>query len=156
MADIPFAGANHPGPLPTASTTSFTLRTAAVTDIWRKPGPPEISTFNAPIIYKSIKLSSFKRARVTISAAWDTLYDQGGVLFALPKEGDVKEGKWIKTGIEFYDGEPFVGTVAKDRWADWSLTPVGIQDMGSGRKGVTLEVRCIFQAAFPVIFCDGK
>jgi hypothetical protein len=58
----------------------------------RKPGPPEISTFNAPLIYKKISLSSFQRVRVTVSADWKTLYDQGGLVFILPSEGDGAKG----------------------------------------------------------------
>ena len=32
--------------------------------------------------------------------------------------------KWIKTGIEVYNGTPHVSTVACDQWADWSLWPL--------------------------------
>lgn len=32
--------------------------------------------------------------------------------------------KWIKTGVEYYNGEPKAATVACDAWADWSLGPV--------------------------------
>lgn len=35
-----------------------------------------------------------------------------------------RERKWIKTGIEVYNGTPHVSTVACDRWADWSLWPL--------------------------------
>ncbi len=44
--------------------------------------------------------------------------------------------KWIKTGIEFYQGEAYVSTVVADRWADWSLVQAGIRD----GKAVTLEL----------------
>ena len=44
------------------------------------------------------------------------------------------KSKWIKTGIEFYNGTPNVSTVACDRWADWSLSPLP----EGNTKGVTI------------------
>lgn len=55
------------------------------------------------------------------------------------KDEKVKEKedlKWVKTGIEFYQEEVYVGTVGADQWADWSLLQVGIKD----GKTVTLEM----------------
>jgi regulation of enolase protein 1 (concanavalin A-like superfamily) len=109
------------------------------TDIWRKPGPPEVKSFNAPILYKTIPLSTFKRARVTVTGNWSRLYDQGGLVLVLQDKNVTtgnKDQRWVKTGIEFYQGEVFVGTVGADRWSDWSLVQVGIQD----GKTVTLEM----------------
>lgn len=76
------------------------------------------------MIVKKTRLSSFSRARITVSASWRTLYDQGGLIFVLPPRdpaAPLADGKWLKTGIEFYDGKVNVSTVSKDRWADWSL-----------------------------------
>lgn len=144
IAKIPFQSRNYDGEVPGPLTTSFELKTKAITDLWRKPGPPEVSTANAPILYKSIKLSTFKRARITVFAPWVTQYDQGGLVFLLPKNGDIAEGKWLKTGIEFFEGQVYIGTVAKDQWADWSLGQAGLQDFKSPQgevvKGVTLEL----------------
>jgi len=65
------------------------------------------------------------------------LYDQGGLVFILPTPGsDIKESKWIKTGIEFYLGSAYVSTVVKDRSADWSLAQTNIKN----GKEVTLLV----------------
>jgi regulation of enolase protein 1 (concanavalin A-like superfamily) len=139
---LPFSTAYTSSPAPSATSTSFTLTAppTTATDIWRKPGPPAIKTFNAPLIYKSIRLSTFQRARVTVSAAWSRLYDQGGLVFILrdgKDSGSADEDlKWIKTGIEFYQGEAYVSTVVADRWADWSLVQAGIRD----GKAVTLEL----------------
>jgi len=126
----------YSGEVPAEGTKSFTIKTSAPTDIWRKPGPPEVSTFNAPIIYKAIPLSSFKRTRVTVTADWGTLYDQGGLFFGLPSNGSPSDGRWIKSGIEFFANEVYVSTVVKDRWADWSLVQVGVKN----GKEVTLEI----------------
>ncbi|KAH9215244.1 hypothetical protein DL95DRAFT_336785 [Leptodontidium sp. 2 PMI_412] len=148
---------------PTPSSTSFTLTPSPshATDIWRKPSNQTsnphgaISTFNAPLIYKSIPLSKFRRCRVTFAARWEVLYDQGGLVLILPceGEGEGKEGgiaetsKWVKTGVEFVEGRAWVSTVGCDRWADWSLTSAGIVDSEGegegeeeGKKTVTLEM----------------
>ncbi|KFY35915.1 hypothetical protein V494_05499 [Pseudogymnoascus sp. VKM F-4513 (FW-928)] len=136
MADQPFKSAYFDGATPSPSSNSFTISPDYPTDIWSKPGPPEVTTFNAPIIYKTIPLSKFQRARVTVTADWGTLYDQGGLVFILPSAVEGQAGKWIKTGVEFYSGEVYVSTVAKDNWADWSLVQAGIK----GGKEVTLEM----------------
>ncbi|KFY36747.1 hypothetical protein V495_07629 [Pseudogymnoascus sp. VKM F-4514 (FW-929)] len=136
MADQPFKSTNFDGATPPPSSNSFTISPNYPTDIWSKPGPPEVTTFDAPIIYKAIPLSKFQRARVTATADWGTLYDQGGLVFVLPSSVEGQAGKWIKTGVEFYNGEVFVSTVVKDRWADWSLVQAGVK----GGNEVTLEM----------------
>ncbi|KAL4754457.1 hypothetical protein BDW72DRAFT_127600 [Aspergillus terricola var. indicus] len=109
----------------------FTVRAPPETDIWAKP--PSTERFNAPILYKSIPLDTFKRARVAFSANWSQKYDQGGLIIVLNKHSG--DRKWVKTGIEFTHDKPHLSTVSKDRWADWSLLPVP-----SGGTGATLEV----------------
>ncbi|KAF3483011.1 uncharacterized protein GIQ15_02335 [Arthroderma uncinatum] len=125
--------------------TSFTIKAYPSTDIWSKP--PATHRFNAPILHKTMPLASFQRARVHVSAKWTTLYDQGGLILVVNRMdgGNADEGrKWIKTGIEFVDGVPRCSTVARDRWADWSLVPVPAADEGvAGSKeevGVTIEM----------------
>jgi len=118
-----------PSPLP----ATFTLSAPPGTDIWRKP--PHLDSFNAPILYRTLALSSFRRARVSISAEWKTRFDQGGLCLILPSPATATdERKWLKTGIEFFHGGPHVSTVACDRWADWSLVPAA-----SG-AAVTVEI----------------
>ncbi|KAL9005312.1 MAG: hypothetical protein Q9188_001903 [Gyalolechia gomerana] len=104
-------------PLPPA----FSLRTPPVTDVWRKP--PSTDTFNAPLLLRTLPLSTLRSARVTLSAPWTTKFDQGGLILILPAESDKKEKQWIKTGIEFFDSQSNISTVACDNWADWSLAP---------------------------------
>ncbi|KAL8896818.1 MAG: hypothetical protein Q9207_007522 [Kuettlingeria erythrocarpa] len=119
-------------PLP----TTFNLRTPPGVDIWRKP--PSTNDFNAPLLLRNLPLPSLRSARVTVSAPWRTKFDQGGLLLVLPgEEGqDRKQRRWIKTGVEFFDGKPNISTVACDRWADWSLAP--LPDDASEK--VTVEV----------------
>jgi regulation of enolase protein 1 (concanavalin A-like superfamily) len=123
----------QPGP-----SSAFTLIASSPTDIWRKP--PSTDVFNAPILYESLPISSFRRARVTVSADWTTLYDQGGLLFLIPGEsgndGNPKK-RWIKTGIEFYGGRPCMSVVVADHWADWSLSP--LPEGADGKVTVEIE-----------------
>ena len=73
------------------------------------------------MIYQRTTRSAFKSAKVTLSHDWKDRYDQGGLVLVINPNG---ERKWIKTGIEFENGQPNVGTVAMDRWSDWSLLPL--------------------------------
>lgn len=131
MSKFKFANSTQPVPSDESIPVSFSVTAGPVTDVWDKP--PSTKSFNAPILYRSIPLQSFKRARVSITAKWNSLYDQGGLILVLhPSNG---ERKWIKTGIEFTHGKAHLSTVAKDRWADWSLLPVP-----SGGNAATIEV----------------
>ncbi|KAH8820089.1 hypothetical protein F5884DRAFT_37563 [Xylogone sp. PMI_703] len=133
-SSTPFQTLNLNEAPPTPTTTSFTLAPPTPSDIWRKP--PALDDFNAPLIYKSLPLHTFKRVRVTITAPWRTLFDQGGLVFALPPSKQNPQRRWVKSGVEFYDGKPYVSTVAADRWADWSLVAI---DGEQAEKGVTIE-----------------
>ena len=53
-----------------------------------------------------------------------------------PTEAALK-GQWVKSGIEFVDDAPKVGTVACDRFADWSLVTEGIVPASSGGTNAT-------------------
>lgn len=53
--------------------------------------------------------------------------------------------QWVKTGIEFVDGNCNISTVAADDWADWSLVPMHDDGLNKvtveiERKGVSLWV----------------
>lgn len=63
-------GPTPPSPLP----ASFALTTPPGTDVWRKP--PALDSFDAPILYRTVELNKFRRARVTVKAGWKTLFDQ--------------------------------------------------------------------------------
>lgn len=48
--------------------------------------------------------------------------------------------RWVKAGIEFYDGKPMMSVVAADRWADWSLLPLEAgEDEKEGKMTVVVE-----------------
>jgi regulation of enolase protein 1 (concanavalin A-like superfamily) len=131
MPQFKFANSNDKVPGDGTPPSEFTIKAPASTDIWDKP--PSTSRFSAPILYQSIPLSSFKRARVAFNALWEKQYDQGGLIIVLNTADGGK--KWVKTGIELTHGRPHLSTVAKDNWADWSLLTVP-----SGGGAATLEM----------------
>jgi uncharacterized protein len=128
-----FTFANYHNPAPAELPTDFTISAKAKTDLWDKP--PSTHSFDCPILYRTIKMSSFKRARVAVSAEWKDLYDQGGLCLIVRQPGD-GTSKWVKTGIELFDGAPHLSTVATDPWSDWSLRPMP----SSGGTGATVEM----------------
>ncbi|KAA8649969.1 hypothetical protein EYZ11_009121 [Aspergillus tanneri] len=133
MAEYKFANSSQEVPRNSLGNlpTLFPIQTDPDTDVWSKPSLEE--AFNAPILYRTMPLKSFKRARVAFSANWKHTYDQGGLILVLNKTDGTR--KWVKTGIEYTHGRPHLSTVAKDRWADWSL-----QGVPSGGGAATLEL----------------
>ena len=106
-------------------TGYFQIDVAPKTDIWRVPHRDD---FNAPVLYRSIPVASFRRARLTVSADWERLYDQAGLVLAFPRPDPSEDttrtpGKWIKAGLEVMDGKPWMSAVATDRLSDWSIRP---------------------------------
>ncbi|KAJ3502504.1 hypothetical protein NLJ89_g8858 [Agrocybe chaxingu] len=112
----------------------LTINAPPKTDLWRKP--PHVDVDNIPTIFlpEPIDLNKFRSANVTVSGDWNTLYDQGGLVLYILGEG-LK--KWVKTGIEFVFGKPFVGTVATTRASDWSLVP--LPESAGGKVTVHVE-----------------
>jgi hypothetical protein len=50
------------GSLP--QNAEITLTTKGPTDVWKKPGNPEVTTFNAPALYRKVDLGKFKSVKV--------------------------------------------------------------------------------------------
>ncbi|KAJ0316394.1 hypothetical protein COL5a_011592 [Colletotrichum fioriniae] len=102
--------------------SSFTLSAAPNTDVWKKP--PAHNVYDAPTKTVPAKpLSQFKSAKITFTADWTEQYDQAGLIVTFDSNSG-REKRWIKTGLEYYQGTPQLSTVACDRWADWSITPL--------------------------------
>ncbi|KAH6632211.1 hypothetical protein F5144DRAFT_602959 [Chaetomium tenue] len=126
-----------------APTDTFNITANPDTDIWRKP--PTTDVFNAPTALPpsttphpqrtSGPLNAFLSARLSLNFTPQEQYDQGGILLSLRRHTDPKNtppAKWIKAGIELYNGAPRVSTVACDRWADWSVADLRPAPGGSG------------------------
>ncbi|KAK3306686.1 uncharacterized protein B0T15DRAFT_510038 [Chaetomium strumarium] len=131
-----------------APTDTFTITAGPGTDIWRKP--PTTDVFNAPTalpppgvqpLRNSGPLTSFLSARISFNFTAQEQYDQGGILLSFfrrnaDKSANKADGpppKWIKSGIEFYNGAPRLSTVSCDNWADWSVADLNRE--GGGGKG---------------------
>lgn len=125
--------------VPEDTTNPFQLTVPSQTDIWRTP--PAKDDFSGPVLYRSISPSTFRGARVTVSADWTRLYDQGGLIIVLPPQtsptnrqdgsggGGGTKQRWVKAGVEMLDGKTYMSVVAADRWADWSLRPHGTRSL---------------------------
>lgn len=134
----------HTSP-PTASQKSFTITTPPGTDIWRPAPGAAADNFTAPYVYRICKSSDFVRAAVTVSADWQTRYDQGGLAIVFPNSGKkgaaaVKGAKWLKTGLEVENGKPQLGTVGAYAFSDWSLSPVVPAVKGLGKYEARFEI----------------
>jgi len=127
---VPINGAPN---LPNPNETPTKIPVRPKTDIWRKP--PSINTFNAPCYIAHMPAESFLRARVSVKGDWKRLYDQGGLVLFLP--GWPGQEVWIKAGVEFNDGRPWVSTVAGRDGGDWSLYPA--PNGGGGQVTVEIE-----------------
>ena len=92
------------------------------TDLWCLP--PNTDVDNAPtrLISTPIDIQRFHSARVTVSADWTTLYDQGGLILFVPDESTTT---WIKTGIEVMEVGPSVMSVVTSQWSDAATLPLG-------------------------------
>ncbi|KAJ5894490.1 hypothetical protein N7495_006181 [Penicillium taxi] len=141
-----FKIANSDQSVPGATPLEFVLKTGPNTDIWAKP--PSTIRFNAPILYQTVPLDSFKRVRVDFNASWKHQYDQGGLVIVLHYEDGSK--KWVKAGIELTHGKPHISVVSKDRWADWSLLPVP-----SNGVAATLEMAQEVDGSLWIYLVDG-
>lgn len=124
----------------------FTLSAPVDTDIWRKP--PSHNVLTAPTHPNPLPkypLKLFQRAKLTFTLPPGNQlrqYDQAGILLHLTKPGlKPREDKWLKSGIEWYYGKPYVSTVGADRWADWSITPLTPFAGNESRPTVTIEAK---------------
>ncbi|GJN72556.1 hypothetical protein PLICBS_006629 [Purpureocillium lilacinum] len=115
--------------------TPFSIAANPDTDVWKKP--PTHDVFNAPYLTHSRQpTTAFRSASLTFTSPYATQFDQAGLLLVfhppsshLPfPANNIKSPtdvpahrKWIKAGVEFFDGAPRLSTVCCDNWADWSV-----------------------------------
>ncbi|KAH7324849.1 hypothetical protein B0I35DRAFT_170990 [Stachybotrys elegans] len=128
----------------TQTAAMFTITAEPGTDMWRKP--PSTDVFSAPtasepeaVIHNA--LNKFVSATVSFKFTPEVQYDQAGIVLALRPRGAANATgippKWIKSGIEFYQGVPRMGTVGTDTWSDWSIAPVATESGSASSKGVS-------------------
>ncbi|VUC22335.1 unnamed protein product, partial [Clonostachys rosea] len=145
---------SHESPISNSSTSSscqsimFSITAQSGTDIWRKA--PSTDVFNAPTVPGPDNpvgpLGNFVSASLTFRVPTVVQYDQAGLLLSL-NEGNNTQAqnippKWIKTGIELYNGVPRLGTVGTDAWSDWSIAPITTNGhTDGGRPWTTVSIQ---------------
>ena len=122
---------NYKGKVPDLSEP-FEIVCPSSSDVWYKP--PSLKRLDAPIIYTTTTVKSFKSVRVKVDGKWKQKYDQGGLVFVINSPDGTR--RWIKTGIENLNNEPHISVVATDRWSDWSLRP----NLVAGSTSVTVQI----------------
>ena len=70
-------------------------------------------------------------AEVRVRAGYQALYDQAGIMLRLD------EGRWLKAGIEFSDGQAMLGSVLTVGRSDWATGPYA-GDPGDVRLRLTV------------------
>jgi hypothetical protein len=96
-----------------ADEASLTLTTDEKTDFWRETyyGFTRDSGH-----FLGFEAGPSFSARLRVRGAFRTLYDQAGLIVR------IDERRWVKTGVEFTDGEAFLSTVVTDGRSDWSVS----------------------------------
>ncbi|TVY43883.1 Uncharacterized protein LSUB1_G002035 [Lachnellula subtilissima] len=137
---------------------SFTLSIPPKTDVFVSPVLGY--HFSAPVIYTNIATDSFKSSRATISVPFQLpspnsesgsnptiQFDQAGLIFVLPdpslpkpsrahpgSHSEIKTGvhpKWVKAGIEVWEGKAWGSIVVREKWSDWSLFELPASALGA-------------------------
>lgn len=149
---VPSPSPSNPTPTATPITidpSNFNLTTTPGTDLWRPSFTGD--RFDAPYIYTPVRSGSFINLTTTISGAWKSKFDQGCLLLYWPSTKQ-NESKWLKAGIEFFEGRPALSVVGTDRLSDWSLCPLLEEGDGPGeatlrveREGSTLWVSAVLE-----------
>ncbi len=128
------------------SKEKFTLQTPPKTDIFASPTTGY--HFSSPIVFVTLPIRDFYSAAASISIPYTlslpstvevsnpTLqFDQGGLVLALLEKDSplpTKEApgdkdnhpRWIKAGVEVWEGKAWGGVVVREKWSDWSLFDV--------------------------------
>ena len=94
------------------SATELKIVTDARTDFWRETHYG-FERDSGHFLGTTVK-GDFT-AQIRIRAVYDQLYDQAGLMLR------VDDRNWIKTGIEFTDGEHALSTVVTRGRSDWSV-----------------------------------
>ncbi len=96
-----------------ATETGLIITTDANTDFWRKT---HYGFTRDSGHFLGITADDGFTARVRVQGEFRSLYDQAGLMVR------IDENRWVKTGVEFTDGERFLSTVVTDGKSDWSVS----------------------------------
>ncbi|MGZ2461129.1 DUF1349 domain-containing protein [Rhizobium anhuiense] len=95
-----------------ADEAALTLTTDEKTDFWRETHYGFTRDSGHFLTFPTTE--SFT-AQIRVQGEFRTLYDQAGLMVR------IDERRWVKSGVEFTDGEPFLRTVVTDGKSDWSV-----------------------------------
>jgi uncharacterized protein len=112
-----------------ATTDELNVTTDGKTDYWRETHYGFVRD-NGHFL-RSVATSGFT-AQIRFRAVYSHLYDQAGLMIR------VDERNWVKTGIEYTDGECALSTVVTSGKSDWSVGRLK-GDPGDVRLRVTVS-----------------
>ncbi|MDD1509793.1 MULTISPECIES: DUF1349 domain-containing protein [unclassified Pseudomonas] len=95
------------------SEHSLTITTDQSTDFWRET---HYGFTRDTGHFLGIATGDGFTATLRIQGEFRSLYDQAGLMVR------IDENRWVKTGVEFTDGEAFLSTVVTDGKSDWSVS----------------------------------
>ncbi|KQY49502.1 regulation of enolase 1 [Rhizobium sp. Root491] len=96
-----------------ATETGLSLTTEANTDFWRET---HYGFTRDSGHFLGVTLADGFTASVRVQGEFRSLYDQAGLMVR------IDENRWVKSGVEFTDGERFLSTVITDGKSDWSVS----------------------------------
>lgn len=102
----------NPPPEVTVKDGTLTLTTGDRTDFWRKTHYGFIRDTGHFLHHP---VTGDFTAEVTITARYEALYDQAGLMLRLD------ETRWVKAGVEYTDGQALFSTVITNDRSDWSI-----------------------------------
>ncbi|SDE87730.1 DUF1349 domain-containing protein [Phytopseudomonas seleniipraecipitans] len=95
------------------SEHSLTMTTEQKTDFWRET---HYGFTRDTAHFLGIATTDGFTATIRIQGEFRSLYDQAGLMVR------IDEKRWVKTGVEFTDGQAFLSTVVTDGKSDWSVS----------------------------------
>ena len=105
---------NDPAAYETGAGT-LEVKTASKSDFWRKTHYGFIRD-NGHFFFQEVR-GDFV-AEIRVNGQYEALYDQAGLMLRVDEEN------WIKTGIEFFDGQQHASAVVTREFSDWSVAPL--------------------------------
>ncbi len=95
------------------SEHSLTMTTEQKTDFWRET---HYGFTRDTGHFLGITTADGFTATIRIQGEFRSLYDQAGLMVR------IDEKRWVKTGVEYTDGQAFLSTVVTDGKSDWSVS----------------------------------
>lgn len=103
----------NPPALSEVSKHSLTITTDEKTDFWRET---HYGFTRDTGHFLGVTTPDGFTAKIRLQGAFRSLYDQAGLMVR------IDERRWVKTGVEFTDGEAFLSTVVTNGQSDWSVS----------------------------------